>query len=232
VTQVAQTIYPRLKSGGTNVTYRAGSRAVAPVLPTFATDEATLAPVEAREFRSPNVTYAPRTAKSRLAYQLRGNQPGTVAWRVQSPTELLEVSAAARFTLRVPPPEKCDFHLEISTDDGKSWRPLGRADIPRDNEYSSGWMYGSANVVGDHSNQALIRAHFFAGGTQTGLITFETYGTHRTAPPQHAIVTVAWKESGTVKTHTEQIPAGQSEHTFQVATGQSIVDEYLRIEVP
>lgn len=231
VTQVAETIYPHLKSGGCTVTYRAASRSVVPVLPNFGTSESQIGQIEERSLRSPNVVYSVRTPQSRLAYQLRGNQPGTAAWKLTAATELLQVSAAARFSVRVPPPSNCDFHLDLSSDGGKTWAALGRADIPSDNEYSSGWMYGTTAIPGK-TNQAIVRAHFFAGGTPTGLIAVEAYGIRRTGPPQEVKLTFAWKEGSTVKTHVKQIPAGTNEYIAQIATGTVTSDEYVRIEVP
>lgn len=232
VTQVAQTIYPRLKPDRCSVTYRAASRAVVPMLPNFGAEESVVSEIEDRSHRSSNVSYSPRTLKSRVAYQLRSNQPGTVAWRVTVPSPLLQVSAAARFTVRVPSPSDCDFHLDVSADGGNTWSPLGRAEIPRDNEYSSGWVYGMVDVSAKQSKQALIRAHLFAGGTQTGLIAAEAYGIHRTAPPQKARLTFGWQEAGTHKTHVEEIPDGTQEKKLHILTGKEITDDFVRIEVP
>ena len=72
VTQVSQAIYPRLKPGGSAVTYRAASRAVVPVLPNFGASEEQVARFEEKSLRSPNVAYAPRSLKSR--YGVRGEK--------------------------------------------------------------------------------------------------------------------------------------------------------------
>lgn len=234
VAQVAQTIYPRLKPGGSTVVYRAGSRGVTPLLPHFGENEEPIARYEARELRSANVAYKGRGANSRLAYEVRGNKPGSVAFRVHTPGRLLEVCAAARFPIRVPPPEGAAFSLELSTDGGRQWRTLAKPEIPADNEYSSGWMYGAAKMTGAERNidQALVRANFFGGGYQTGLMAAEIYGIYDTPSLQDLTVTYAWKENGAIKTHREPIPAGLAEHRFQVPTGSTIVDESIRIEAP
>jgi hypothetical protein len=239
VTQVAQTIYPRLKPDGCTVVYRARSRGVAPVLPNFGLPE-DQARWEEKSLRSSNVAYLGRGPKSRLAYKVQDNKPGTLAFKVESPAELLQVTVAAKFNVRVPTPEGCDYRLEFSTDGGKTWRPLGRADvpkdndaffgIPKDNDASWGWMYGAADVAAAKTKTALVRVHLFQGGHAVGLMTADLYGVYRTPPPQTLKLTYAWQESGKLKTHTEEIAAGTSERTFQVPTGKSIVDEYVRLE--
>jgi hypothetical protein len=232
VTQVAQPIYPRLKSDGTRVVYRAASRAVAPVLPDFALQETELSQCEETRLRSANIAYAPRSRNNRTAYAVRGNKPGEVVFRVSAPRQLLAVCAAARYPIRVPPPAGAKFALDTSTDQGNSWRALAVQEAPADNAYSSGWIYGSADVSEEHSREALVRVRLDGGGTPTGLIAAELYGIYPTPPPQAATLTYAWREGGQIKTHREQIPAGASKHAFKVATGGNIVDEYVRIEIP
>src|SRR5262249_20379436 len=114
VTQVAQTIYPRLKPDGCTVVYRARSRGVAPLLPNFGLPE-DQARWEEKSLRSSNVSYLGRSPKSRLAYKVQDNKPGTVVFKVEAPEELLQVTAAAKFNVRVPTPEGCNYHLELSS---------------------------------------------------------------------------------------------------------------------
>ena len=230
VTQVCQTIYPRLKPEGTRVVYQSASRAVVPVLPNFGLSETEMALNEVQNLRSPNVRYAPRTRNSRYVYQTTNNKPGHVVFKIEAPRELVEISAAARFGIRVPPPEGSDFRLELSTDGGQSWQPLAHAEVPADNEYSSGWMSGKLPARGD-SKSALLRVQLYAGGHTTGLIEVQAYGVYRTAPPQPVTITYSWKENGSVRSHREQLPAGTGRHEFVVPTGMDIVDELVRMEV-
>ncbi|MGZ0174367.1 MAG: hypothetical protein ACKVHE_33100 [Planctomycetales bacterium] len=108
VTQVCQSIYPRLKTGGSDVTYRAGRRAVVAVLPDFGLPESRVSAFEETSMRSDNVVYRGRSEKSRRAYETTNNKPGVVVFRIDSPSRLNEVRAAVRYQLRVPPPQEHD----------------------------------------------------------------------------------------------------------------------------
>jgi hypothetical protein len=232
VTQMAQAIYPRLKPNGSRVVYRAASRGVAPVSPDFGLEESAIAGLEETSLRSANIHYQPRSATSRLAYAVRGNKPATVAFRLAAPRPLVAISAAVRYPIRVPPPAGAKFSLETSIDQGMSWQPLAAAEVESDNAYSSGWLYGTADIGADEVRTALVRVHLDGGGTQTGLIAAELYGVYRTPPPKSATLTYAWREGDRLKTHLEQLPSGAREHAFSVPTGAAIVDEYVRIDVP
>jgi hypothetical protein len=232
VTQVCQTIYPRLKPGGTTTTYRAASQAVVPVLPNLGLPEDEATRYEEKSLRSPNVVFSPRSSQSRFAYQTTNNKPGVVVFRIDAPTELTEVSAAVRFGVRVPPPAGCDYRLDLSLDGGQTWSPLAKADIPPDNEYSSGWMFGRRAIDGAGSKSALIRAHFYNGGYLAGLIDLQLYGLRRTVWPQDASLTYGWKEDGQPREFTQALAAGTDEKTFVIPTGSAVVDEFVRIAVP
>ena len=231
-TQVCQAIYPRLKSEGTRVTFQQASQGVTPVLPNFALQEKEIGAVEVRDMRSENVVYHARSKQQRLAYETTNNKPGQVVFRVDTgPNDLQEVRAAGRYKLRVPSPEDCDFRIEISTDQGNSWQLLAKSDIASDNEYSSGWMYGTADMSDKNVREALVRMTFYQGGYSTGLIDAQIYGIHRQASAGEATVTYCWREEERAKTHTEEIPSGAKTHTFDVPTGKDVRDEFVRIEV-
>lgn len=232
VTQVAQAIYPRLKPGGCEVVYRAASRAVVPVLPNFGATEEVAVRYEEPALRSANVSYKGRGPKSRLAYLVQGNKPGMVGFRVAAPAPLLAVTAAARYNVRVPPPADCDYRLEMSTDAGRTWKLMARSDIPADNEYSSGWIYGAADVSADRPRTALVRVQLYQGGYQVGLMAADLYGIYETPLPQPVTLTYAWKEAGQVKTHIEQLPAGTQERKVHVPTAANIEDVFVRLEAP
>jgi hypothetical protein len=229
VTQVNPSIYPRLTPEGCEVAYRAASRAVLPVIPDFSLPEADINRYEEVQLRSPNISYTPRSEDNRLVYRTIDNKPGKLVFRLDASERLTEVRAAIRYQLRVPPPENCDYHLDISTDDGKTWRTFATADIPADNEHSSGWLAGTADVSADDVTEALVRVHLYAGGHQTGLIDARLYGVYRTPEPGPLEITWGWQEDGQPRRHTETIAAGTTEATFEIPTGRNVRDEFVRM---
>ena len=199
------------------------------VKPNFALPEQQLSSVEERSLRSENMEYVGHKDLADFAYKTTNNKPGFVVFRITSPEILQEVTAAARFRVRVPPPADSDFKLELSTNEGKSWQPLGKANIPADNQYSSGWMYGKADVTTAKTKTALVKVHVYQGGYATGIQNVRAYGIYQTSSPQEAVVTYGWKEGAESRTHTETIAADHKSHTFKVPTGDEIVDEFVSI---
>ena len=137
-------MYPRLKAGGSEVVWRAGGRAVQPMVADFGLSEEELAGYVKAD--SDNLQYAARSAKQRLAFKTTNNKPGIVAMNVTAPDNLIEVHAAARFQVRVPPPKGCDFHLSLATPN-HPFEKFAVAPMPADNDYSSGWVYGKQAIT-------------------------------------------------------------------------------------
>ena len=229
--QMNQSIYPRLTAGGSAIFYRAGSRGVVTVQPNFTLAEDQLASVEKSDFRSANLKFQRRTNTLNRVYETTDNQPGQVVFRVKSPGPLTQINAAAKFAVRVPTPENADFHLEYSTDNGATWKALGEADLPTDNQYSSGWVYGSAKIAESDVREALVRVHLYQNGYATGLLDFEGYGIYETPSTRPLTITYGWKEGGTLETFVETVDAGVTEKRFRVPTGDQVVDEFVRLEV-
>jgi len=230
--QMCESIYPRLSENGSEVTIRAGGRAVVPVLPKLADETATTNRFEHAALRSSNVKFAGRSAEQRFAYRSSGRGAGQIVFRIPARTELVGISAAARYGLRVPTPEGARFQLEYSMDEGRNWSSLGESTPPVDNEFSSGWVYGASKM--DHrqpSNEALVRVSLNGGGYPTGLITTELYGLRRTAASSAATVTWSWFEGEQSRTHTADLPAGSDSHVEYIATGQQVRDDFVRITV-
>ena len=235
-TQINPAIYPRLKSGGCTVQYRAANRAAVDASPNLFLDPSFIPEIEPNH--SVNLAWRDRT-KSRVAYQTTNNKPATVEFRVASlPHQrhrhpLQEICAAIRYQVRVPPPEKADYRLEISTDSRRTWQKMAVAEIPQDNEFSSGWLYGSFDISRDKQadkfDSAVVRATLYAGGHQTGLIEAQLYGIQEMPRPGEVELTYGWKENGELKTASQRIPAGATEQSWKIATGEKIRDEFVRL---
>ena len=232
--QMANPIYPRLSENGSKIQFQATSRKVIPVLPNFSLPEADQI-FEVQKERSSNVQYQPRSVKNRYVYKTTNNKPGDVVFRLDSPLEpLTEVRAAVRFAIRVPPPKETDYRLDVSFDQGSTWQPLSKADIPRDNEYSSGWMYGKI-ATPPEVHSAWVKAHFYAGGYTTGLIEAELYGISQAKSASPVSLTIGWKEGAKEKQfhwRSENLSPENSSATFNIPTGSDIVDQMIKIHVP
>lgn len=230
--QMSQALYPRLQSGGTRVVYRAGGRAVTPVLPQLEDEAITVSRYEQRELRSSNLQFVGRTARDQTAYRVAGPKPASVVFRIPARTPLTGVSAAARYSVRSPSPEGAEYTLEVSADQGATWDPLGRNAPPTDNEFSSGWVYGAAEFAAPVAQQVLVRATLNGGGAAARLLAAEMYGLRQTARDSAVELTYAWREGNVVREHQVTIPAGSETFETQIPTGAVIQDEWVRLAVP
>jgi hypothetical protein len=236
-TQHSQSIYPRLKPGGSTVHYRSGSRGVVASMPNFSLPEARCDTFEEVSMRSKNIAYrgladAGSSGGSKLGYETIDNRPGQVVFRIESPRPLREVRAAMRYAIRSPAPPGADFSMELSTDGGRTWKQMGRSEIPEDNEHSSGWLAGRAEVDDSGATAALVRCNLYAGGYRTGLYQVQLYGIHESEPPQAMEIEYGWEEAGELKNWSTSVAAEVTEQTFEIATGAEIADRYIRMTVP
>src|SRR5205823_574435 len=131
ICQANAAVMPRLKDGGTVVSFAAGGRALAsagPNLPQAA------AHVVAGAFDSPAVTLELRAPRGEPA---------------------AEVYAAAHVRSSSPPDSRVKYQIELSTDGGKTWRPMAKdwtvnrqGDEPGD-FWSQSFCWANAAVAGD-----------------------------------------------------------------------------------
>jgi hypothetical protein len=230
--QMCESIYPRLKPNGTSVTYRSQRRAVVPVLPQLADESVTEDRFEERRLRSDNLDFVGRSANQRFAYRVRGPKPASMTLRIPARTMLQSVSAAARFGLRVPTPHGAAFQLDYSVDDGASWTQFAEVVPPVDNEFSSGWVYGNADLEprpDAHDTQVRIRMN--GGGYGTGLLSVEAYGIRETAIPSGGTLTWGWFDGNKKQEHKTIIPAACETLTTLVPTGAHVRNDFVRIVV-
>ncbi len=227
-TQVSQSIYPRLKPGGTELSYRAGSRAVTPMLPNFSLPEQQIGVFEEVSLRSQNLVYKPLGEGTRLAYETTNNQPASVVFRIDSPRPLEQVRGAFQYSIRSPSPKNSEFSMEVSVDEGKSWQAMARAEIAEDNEFSSGWLAGELDLSESDVKTALVRCRLYAGGYPTGLLQAQFYGVQRTSPPQRLEISYGWSEAGHLKTWRGEVDAGVGKQAFHVPTGEQVSDRFVR----
>jgi hypothetical protein len=230
--QLNQAMYPRLRPGGCEVTYRAASRAVVPVLPRFENEASTVEQVERRDLRSSNLKFVARSATEPKAYVVQGPKPASVVFRIASPTALVGVAAAARVPIRSPSPAGAEFALSWSPESAIEWKEFARFAPPVDNEFSSGWVYGDVQQLPADLHTALVRVDVNGGGSTAGLITAELYGIRRTTPPSAATITYGWREGSMDREHSFTVSAADEQAKSQVETGEKVEDRFVRIAVP
>ena len=228
-TQVCQSMYPHLTPNGCDVEYRSAPRRVVAVLPNFGQPEEAVDAFEERSLRSMNLEYKPRSRQSRYAYQATDRNPASVVFKVMAPTKLTEVRAAVRYQVPVPPPPGCSFQLQLSTDKGKSWKEFAVADIPSDNEFSSGWLSGNADVSSNNTNNALVKFVMHTPGRRAAVIDAQLYGIHETPRSPIVAVNYGWIENKKLKTHSTRIEPNAKSARFRVPTGDNIMDSFVQI---
>lgn len=229
-TQVCQSMYPRLTPNGCDVVYRSQRRGVIAVLPNLGQSEDGVSAFEEKSLRSSNLEYKPRSRTQRNAYQAKDREPAHVVFRVNAPDKLLQIRAAVRYQVPVPPPTGCDFRLQLSTDQGSNWRTFATADIPTDNEFSSGWLSGRTDVSGLPTKTALVRLVMHTPGRRAALIDAQLYGVHEVPPSRIVTTEFGWLENGKLRTHHVRISPNQSSAQIHVPTGSQISDSFIRLK--
>lgn len=228
-TQVCQAMYPRLTSDGCDVIYRSQPRGVVAVLPNFGLPETEVGVFEETALRSPNLKYSPRSVKSRFAYEASDRNSAHVVFKVSAPQKLTEVRAAVRYQIPSPPTPGCDFRLQISTDAGETWETFATAEIPADNEFSSGWLAGKTGVSAEDCRSALVRFQMSTPGRNAALIDAQLYGIHKVSPPGAVAVEFGWMEGDQLKTHTTPLSEKSSFSELHIPTGSEVRDSFVRI---
>ncbi len=229
-TQVCQAMYPRLTAEGCDVVYRSQPRGVVAVLPNFGLPEGDVSAFEETALRSENLEYRPRSRKSRFAYRAKDREPAHVVFKMEAPRDLLEVTAAVRYQIPVPPTPGCNFQLQVSTDSGATWETFAKAEISEDNEFSSGWLAGTVDMSSIAEKSALVRFQMTTPGHRPALIDAQLYGIHAVSPPGSVEVEFGWREGDQQKTHTTQLAEEVAETKLHIPTGANVRDSFVRIK--
>jgi hypothetical protein len=233
VCQMSQSIYPRLKAGGGEVTYRNTGRGLTRVQPFYFADEKTAEIHEVRDLREGELLWKGATPENRAAFHTPGGKPASIVYRLQARGPLIGFAAALNYTVKDEPttPPELAHVISFSVDGGKTWKDLAKAKQEPDNELSSGWLYGKTDLPEGTGTEILCRIKLDCGPHPTDLCRLELYGVYQTAPAPETIVECGWKEGEQSRTHSETVPAGSTEKRFSVPTGAAIRDEFIRIKV-
>jgi hypothetical protein len=209
VCQANAAIMPRLKEGGSTVRFAASGRAVIAAGPNRAQAEAHL--MDGR-FGSPRVTLELATPRG---------EP------------VVAVYAAAQVFSSSPPRPEVKYQIELSTDAGKTWRPLVKDwSIPRRGDeppdfWSQSLCWGSGEVAG--SSVAKVRVRFRNdGGKAYGRA--ELHLVYRTAGADATRVTFDWTDDAGEHREAHTFRAGGETAAWSVATGRRVHTRWVEFE--
>jgi hypothetical protein len=199
VCQANAAILPRLKDGGTSVSFAASQQAVVSVGPNKPQAETQ---VIDGAFNSPSVTL-----------------------KVTSPRgePITAIHAAAQFASGNPPDGTVKYRIDCSHDNGSTWQPVvsdwsleRRGDDPPD-FWSQSFCYGSARVNATTSS-VLVR---FSNTAKRAILRAEAHATYRTAGGDSTKVTYQWTDASGDRSATNLFRTGPTS-PWVVPTGKDV----------
>jgi len=210
VCQANAATMPRLKDGGTTVSFAASGRDVVSAGPNL--DQAARHLVDGA-FGSPRVTLelaAPR------------GEPA------------VEVHAAAHVLSGNPPNPEIKYAIDLSTDGGKTWRPVvadwsitPRGDNPPD-FWSQSLCYGSLKL--DEPATGPVRVRFRNDGGHS-YARCEAHLVYRTTPNDATKVTFAWTEGGEERRASHVFPGAAGEPaTWMISTAADVKTRWVEFQ--
>lgn len=202
VCQTNPTLIPHLKDGGTTVAFEVSGQANVSAGPTMRQAEACR--VEGA-FESPAVTLELAAPRGRPA---------------------VHVYAAAH-AMSGNPPVDCAYHIEASTDGGKSWRPvvkdwriIRRGEEP-DDFWSQAFCFGDS-AIPETAGPVQVR---FRNDGRRAFRRAEMHLVYRTESASATEVTFAWREGKdrTLKTASRTYAAGTGrDASWMIPTGTGV----------
>ena len=207
VCQMNSSIVPQLTDGGSTVDYQSSGQAVFSAGPNR--DQVQPYVIDG-QFDSPRLTLQLTTPR---------DEPIT------------EVFAAARVRSSSPPSPDVHYGIEISTDAGKSWRPIvedwaiTRRGQEPDDFWSQSFCYGDLQASEPIQGPVQIRFHN-DGGKQYARA--EAHLVYQVAHQDQARVTFHWKDDAGEHEHSQVISGGKDR--WQVPTGEAVQTQWVEIE--
>jgi hypothetical protein len=209
VCQANSSTMPRLKDGGTAITFESSGKAVISAGPTLPQGQAHI--VEGA-FGTRAVTLELATPR-------------------QEP--IATIYAAAQVGSSCPPSPDVKYQIEVSLDAGKSWKPMvkdwqitRRGDEPGD-FFSMSLCYGSVDLTtGAPATSARVR--FRNDGGKNNLRA-ELHLVYRDASQDGTRVTFHWKDDGGDHKESHSFAAGKPA-PWQLKTGKGVVTDWVEFE--
>jgi hypothetical protein len=200
VCQANAAVLPRLKDGGSRVSFAASHRAVVSAGPTL---ERAKAHLVAGGFDTPTVTLELQPPRGEA---------------------LAAIHASGHFASGNPPNSKTKYQIELSTDGGRNWQPVVRDwSIPRRGEepkdfWSQSFCHGSAEITDDAARTVQVR---FRNDGGKKILRAEAQLVYRTAATDATRVTFDWSDDAGAHRESRVFTANNSE-PWNVKTGKEV----------
>jgi hypothetical protein len=209
VCQANPTVMPRLKDNGSVVRFAASGRVICSAGPNLPQAQAH---VVAGKFGTPAVTLEIRTPAG---------------------DPVLAVYAAAHVQSGSPPRPDVKYQIELSTDDGKTWRPLVKDwTVPRrGNEPPDFWSqslcWGSAELGKEKRSRVQVRFRNNGGKIYHRA---ETHLVYEARNPDSTKVTFGWTEDGRARQASRVFAPSAEPAAWEIPTGGKVQTRWVEFE--
>jgi hypothetical protein len=211
VCQANSSILPRLKDNGTKVDFAASGQAVASAGPNVKQAQAHLV---AGKFGSPAATMQVATPRQE---------------------SIVAVYAAAHLQSGNPPRPEVKYQIDLSIDEGKSWKPLVKDwTIPRQGDepkdfWSQSFCWGSGPIESGSASKVRVRFHNSGG---RNLARCEVHLVYRSAGSDGTKVTYDWIDDGGPHraSHVFSADARKTPGAWTVPTGKKVQTRWVELE--
>jgi hypothetical protein len=210
VCQANGSTMPRLKDGGSAVTFAASGRAVVSAGPTLPQARAHLV---AGKFDTPSVTLELGTPRGEPA---------------------VAVYAAAHLRSGNPPDPKVRYQIELSTDGGATWSPVVRdwsvnrqGDEPAD-FWSQSFCWGTAELPRT-AGVSRVRVRFRNDGGKA-VARAEVHLAYAVPNPSATEVTFAWADDAGEHVRSHRFAGAAGERPWAVPTGKGVTTKWVEFK--
>jgi hypothetical protein len=209
VCQASVSTMPRLKDGGTAITFESSGKGVISAGPTLPQGQA------------------------HIVEGALGTRAVTLELGTPRKEPIATVYAAAQVGSSCPPSPDVKYQIEFSLDGGRSWKPMvkdwsitRRGDEPGD-FFSMSLCYGSVDLTtGSAATSARVR---FKNDGGKNYLRAELHLVYRDASKDSTRVTFHWKDDGGNHQESHSFPLG-TPAPWQLRTGKSVVTDWVEFE--
>ena len=210
VCQANAAVMPRLKDGGTTVSFAASGRALASAGPNLTQARGH---VVAGKFDSPAVTLELRTPRGESAS---------------------EIFAAAHVRSSSPPDPKVKYQIEYSTDGGTTWQPMVKdwtvnrqGDEPGD-FWSQSFCWANTMIPREGA-VSTVRVRFRNDGGKA-YARAEIHAAYRVPKTDATAVSFAWTDDAGDRTASQTFIGKADEPSWTIPTGKNVLTKWVEMK--